>query len=303
MKIKLSLVITTYNRGSELSETLESLVGQTLPVELWETVVVDNNSTDDTVERFGKFADAHPWLNIRLVHETVQGVSAARNRGVAESCGEYIVFIDDDETVVPCFLESYYRLFARDGSVAAAGGRILPNFTSTPPRWMSRYTERAIAGTLDLGERVIEFPKGTFFGGGNHGYRREVAERYGGYDIALGRQGGVLLAGEEKDLFARMRAAGERIVYLPDAVIYHAVGAERMTRSYFVRLCRNTGRSERRRTLSVSRGKFAARVFAEAVKWCGAAVLAVGYVLSGRPSRGGYLLLMRFHISAGLLGA
>ena len=193
---RLSLVIATYNRGAKLCRTLDSLLVQTLPQEQWEVVVVNNNSTDDTAARFADYVVAHPQLDARMVLETEQGVSAARNRGIAESRGEYIVVIDDDERVVPEFLERYYSLFESHPEVGAAGGRILPGFESVPPRWMSKYTERTIAGTLDLGDRMREFPEGKFFGGGNHGYRRAVVGRYGGYDTSLGRTGGGLLAGE-----------------------------------------------------------------------------------------------------------
>ena len=300
---RLSLVIATYNRGAKLCTTLDSLLVQTLPQEQWEVVVVNNNSTDDTAARFADYVVAHPQLDARMVLETEQGVSAARNRGIAESRGEYIVVIDDDERVVPEFLERYYSLFESHPEVGAAGGRILPGFESVPPRWMSKYTERTIAGTLDLGDRMREFPEGKFFGGGNHGYRRAVVGRYGGYDTSLGRTGGVLLAGEEKEFYGRLRAGGERIVYLPDAVIYHLVEPERLTRGYFVKLCRNIGRSERRRTRTASRTAFAGRLAAEAVKWAGASVLALGFLLQGTPAKGGYLLIIRWQITAGLLGA
>ena len=102
---RLSLVIATYNRGAKLCTTLDSLLVQTLPQEQWEVVVVNNNSTDDTAARFADYVAAHPQLDARMVLETEQGVSAARNRGIAESRGEYIVVIDDDERVVPEFLE------------------------------------------------------------------------------------------------------------------------------------------------------------------------------------------------------
>ena len=258
----LSLIITTYNRGSKLWTTLNSLIYQTLRHDIWELVVVDNNSTDDTASRFALWAGEHPEIDARMVHETIQGVSAARNRGIEESCGRYIVVIDDDEIVAPGFLEEYYRLFSEHADVAAAGGRIMPAFEDGMPRWMSKYTERAIAGTLDLGGVVCDFPYGTFFGGGNHGYRRSIVERYGGYDTSLGRTGGVLLAGEEKEFYKRLHDSGERIVYLPDAVIYHLVGRDRLTRDYFTRLCRNLGRSERRRTLSLRRTPFKGRLSA-----------------------------------------
>lgn len=282
---KLSLIIASYNRGARLCATLDSLLEQTLPKEVWEVVVVDNNSTDDTANRFAAYMEAHPELDARMVSESRQGVSAARNRGVAESRGEYIVVIDDDEVVVPGFLEMYYRMFEDNPDVAAGGGRILPRFESRPPRWMSPYTERAIAGTVDLGGGIREFPEGKFFGGGNHGYRRNVTERYGGYDPLLGRTGTTLLAGEEKDFYIRLRQGGERILYLPQATIYHLINPERLTRDYFGRLCLNIGRSERLRTLSASKAKFFVRLAAEAFKWGGASVIGLWYCLCLRPSR------------------
>ena len=299
-QVKISLVIATYNRREQLLMALESATRQTLPFEKWEVVVVDNNSQDGTYESVEAFAAAHVGMNLRVVRETIQGVSAARNRGIAESCGEFIVVTDDDEVLVEGFLETYYEFYERGGRIC--GGRILPSFEVEPPVWMSKYTERAIAGTVDLGDTERDFGAGKFFGGGNHGYRRDVAEYYGGYDTGLGRNGNVLLAGEEKDLYKRMVASGESIRYLPGALVYHNVEKERLTREYFECLCRNLGRSERQRTRSVSRFAYAWRIVLEAVKWGGALVIGIGYALRGQSSKGAYLLLMRRQITAGLFG-
>ena len=101
--IPLSIVIATFNRSAYLLRTLESLAGQTLPAQEFEILVVNNNSTDDTPAVFAGFARQHPELRLRMVAEPVQGISYARNRGVAEAKGECIVFIDDDEEAVPDF--------------------------------------------------------------------------------------------------------------------------------------------------------------------------------------------------------
>ena len=93
--IPLSIVIATFNRSAYLLRTLESLAGQTLPAQEFEILVVNNNSTDDTPAVFAGFARQHPELRLRMVAEPVQGISYARNRGVAEAEGECIVFIDD----------------------------------------------------------------------------------------------------------------------------------------------------------------------------------------------------------------
>ena len=76
--IRLSLIIATYNRAEQLMVTLDSVARQSTAAEMWECVVVDNNSKDDTAERVAAFAAAHPTLNIRYVFEGVQGLSAAR---------------------------------------------------------------------------------------------------------------------------------------------------------------------------------------------------------------------------------
>ena len=110
---RLSLVIATYNRCAKLCTTLDSLLVQTLPQEQWEVVVVNNNSTDDTAARFADYVAAHPQLDARMVLETEQGVSAARNRGIAESRGEYIVVID---ARVPRTLLQPFRIASGGGS-------------------------------------------------------------------------------------------------------------------------------------------------------------------------------------------
>lgn len=301
--MKLSLIIATYNRGERLVATLEVLLRQTLPRDLWEVVVVNNNGTDDTLALFGEFAAAHPEMNARIVTETRQGVSHARNRGIDESRGEYIVIIDDDEEADREFLQQYYDLFEAHPDVMAAGGRIVPKYESDVPKWLSPRTERAIAGTVDFGRKIAPIPEGKFFGGGNHGVRRCMFERYGGYNTDLGRTGKDLLAGEEKELYARFKAAGAKMYYLPGAVIHHLVEPERLTPEYFRRLCYRIGRSERVRTLGISRSAYMKRLLMEAVKWCGAFALAICYLLKGRPAKGKYLIIMRRQITRGLLSA
>lgn len=299
--LRISIVIATYNRGENLIRTLRSLLRQRLDASQWEAVVVNNNSTDGTRGLFEAFAARHPQYNLRLVDETRQGLSYARNRGIAESRAPYIAIIDDDEEVNEGFAGSYAELFDRYGDAAAAGGKITPLYEYEPPKWLSPYTERPIAGQLDLGERIVPFRGESYPGGGNMAIRRSTIERYGAFDPELGRTGTRLLGGEEKDLFRRLKAAGETIYYVPGAEILHIIPRSRMTREYFTRLVRMTGVSERVRTLNVSRGAYIRRLGAELVKWGGTLALGAVYLLKGQPARAGYLVLMRRQITLGLL--
>lgn len=121
---KLSIVVATYNRAPYLLRTLESLARQTLSPGLFEILVVNNNSSDNTPEVVAGFAGSHPQLQVRMVTETSQGISYARNCGIASSVGQYIVFIDDDEEANPEFAKSYFCFFENNPVWMLPGGRL-----------------------------------------------------------------------------------------------------------------------------------------------------------------------------------
>ncbi|WP_300897624.1 glycosyltransferase [uncultured Alistipes sp.] len=295
--IRLSLIIATYNRARPLLEALESVVAQDAPPALWECVVVNNNSQDDTEARFADFAARHPDVALRMVREPRQGLSHARNCGIAAARGEYLAIIDDDERINPGFVAAYIRFFDTHPDAVAAGGRIIPEYPAGRPAWMSRYVERPVANPLDLGDRVRLFPAGRIPGGGNMALRRTAVERCGGFDPALGRVGGRLIGGEESDLFARLARAGERCWYVPDAVMWHIIPPEKLTDDYLARLAYNVGVSQQLRARRD--GRYAAAVVREGGKWCATLVLAC----TMRPCRAVRLLRMRYRIACGLFAS
>ena len=300
--IRISIIIATYNRGSSLVRTLGSVVRQSLDAGAWECVVVDNNSSDDTQQLFADFAAAHTDLNLRIVRETEQGLSHARNRGIVESVGEYIAIIDDDEEVNTGFARAYLDFFDSHPDAAAGGGKITPLYEFETPKWLSPIAERPIAGNLDMGPEIVPFRGERYPGGGNMALRRSAVEQYGMFNTDLGRIGKKLLAGEEKDLFRRLRAAGGKIYYVPGAQILHIIPPSRLTREYFARATRMIGVSERIRTLGISRWAYVGRLVGEAVKWCGTAVYGLSYLLKFQPARAGGLFSLRWNITLGLLG-
>jgi glycosyltransferase involved in cell wall biosynthesis len=297
-----SIVIATYNRGAKLRSTLRSLATQTLlPVE-WEAVVVNNNSSDDTEEVFAEFAASHPRLNLRMVTEIRQGLSWARNKGIEEARGAIIAIIDDDEEVNAGFCEAYVEFFDCHPEVSAAGGKVIPRYETERPVWMSRYTERPIAGTLDRGNVEKPFDRG-YPAGGNMAVRRELFTKYGAFNTGLGRTGDNPMGGEEKEFFSRITAGGEVVWYVPGAVIFHIIPPDKLTMKYFRRLSRGCGASERIRTRSISRGKYLLAVASEMLKWVVTLLIALWYTLLQQPLRAHYLVEMRRCITLGLLRA
>lgn len=301
--IAISLVIATYNGAKKLPEALLSLTTQTLPKELWEAVVVNNNSTDATAEVVREFAAAHPDLNIRLVEESRQGLSWARNKGIEVAEGDYIAIIDDDEIACPELLEVYFSFLDTHPYVVAAGGRITPRYPAGRPSWLSKISERPIAGTLNLGDEECTFPEGKYFGGGNMCLRRTAIDYYGPFNTNLGRQGNRLLGGEEKELYMRYYTSGEDIYYLPKAEIFHIISPERLTQPYFKAVCYRVGQSERIRTLGQSPKAFRRRVASEVFKWGATLVIGFAHCLALQFSKARYLVIMRVQISRGLRDA
>ena len=292
--IRLSLIIPTHNRSERLIAALESVIRQDLPAADWECVVVSNNSTDDTVARFGDFAARYPGLNLRLVTEDGPGVSYARNRGIAETSAPLLVFIDDDERINPGFLRAYADFFDAHPDAVVAGGRIIAEYVTGRPAWLSKYTEMPIANPMDFGDAVRPFPAGRVPGGGNMAFRRSAALRYGGFDPSLGRVGRMLIGGEENDFFERLMRGGETCWYVPGAVMWHIIPPEKLTESYFRRLCYNVGVSQRLRAGMYRR--YPKTLLFESLKW-GATLLS----LTMAPRKSLWLIRMRYEISRGLL--
>lgn len=293
--IRLSLIIPTHNRSERLIAALESVIRQDLPAADWECVVVSNNSTDDTVARFGDFAARYPGLNLRLVTEDGPGVSYARNRGIAETSAPLLVFIDDDERINPGFLRAYADFFDAHPDAVVAGGRIIAEYVTGRPAWLSKYTEMPIANPMDFGDAVRPCPAGRVPGGGNMAFRRSAALRYGGFDPSLGRVGRMLIGGEENDFFERLMRGGETCWYVPGAVMWHIIPPEKLTESYFRRLCYNVGVSQRLRAGMYRR--YPKTLLFESLKWGATLLLS----LTMAPRKSLWLIRMRYEISRGLL--
>ena len=99
-----SVVIPLYNKGPYIARALNSVLAQTF--QDFEVIVVDDGSTDDGAEIVRGFKD----LQIRLIQQKNQGVSAARNRGIEAARAEMVAFLDADDEWLPGFLETILRL-------------------------------------------------------------------------------------------------------------------------------------------------------------------------------------------------
>jgi glycosyltransferase involved in cell wall biosynthesis len=295
--MELSIIISTYNNAVSLIRTLNSVAKQDADKAIWECVVVNNNSTDNTAEMVAAFAKEHSDINIKLIDEAQQGLSYARNRGIAEAEGQFLAFIDDDETINEGFVSAYLDLFHNHGAFAGAGA-LKVRYDSARPKWMSYYTEKMIANPLYLGKEIITITSSVTPTGGNMAFNREIFRLYGGFDTNLGRKGKELSGGEENDMFQRLRDLGERVFYTPHAIAYHHIADRKLTPEYFDKLSYGVGVSKRIRAEKFGTEEELFRD--ERKKRRYAKILAILYTLTFQLQKAKWLMRMRNGISKGV---
>lgn len=107
--MEISVIIPTFKPQEYLGECLDSLKAQTLPMDKFEVIIVLNGDKDPYFNQIEEYrADHAVALNIKLLHTQTCGVSNARNIGLDNAAGRFIVFIDDDDKVSPSYLEELY---------------------------------------------------------------------------------------------------------------------------------------------------------------------------------------------------
>ena len=231
--MKYSVVIATYNRASDLRETLASLAGLR-PSDSWEVIVVDNNSTDGTRAVVSEAAPGFP-APLHYVFESAQGRSPALNAGIRRAIGDVVVTTDDDVRVAHDWLDRAGEALDRL-QCDYVGGRVLPIWGGPRPAWLPDRGGRhwAVIALLDYGDQPIEFGARVPLGV-NMAFRRSAFDRAGFFDPHTGRKAGTLLGQEVREWCIRARAAGLRGFYAPDLALQHIIPASRLNKRYFRR--------------------------------------------------------------------
>ncbi|WP_369130478.1 glycosyltransferase family 2 protein [Modestobacter roseus] len=225
--IRVTVVVCTRDRAAVLAGCLERLRALTHPN--LEILVVDNAPTDDSTRAVVAAARERDD-RVRHVVEPRPGLSAARNRGLAEARGAVLAYTDDDVAVDPDWVQGVLRGFGRGPAVACVTGLVCTAAVDTPAEeyfdartalWSTRCTPEL----FDLAEHrrddpLYPYAPGLFGTGANLSFDRQVLLDLGGFDEALGA-GTLTRGGEDLDVFVRVLRAGHGIAYEPAAVVWH----------------------------------------------------------------------------------
>ena len=204
MSIKASVIIPTYRRARLLRDTLESLAAQTSR-HAFEVVVINDAPDEDLSALETEFSD----MGARLISPSRNvGRGIARNLGVRDSSGEIIIFLDDDMTVAPDFIDAHVTAHTEPGLAVVGNIVSAPEYASHP---LARYVERQGAkkrkGAPKLPPKV--------FRTGNASLQRVLFTKVGMFDESFSTYG------EDLDLAMRLGDQGARFVFAEDAVSFN----------------------------------------------------------------------------------
>jgi glycosyltransferase involved in cell wall biosynthesis len=236
--MRFSVVICTFNRATDLSKTLETLV----PIadsesSEWELIVVDNNSSDETKLVCDAFQSRLP---LNYAFESRQGQAAALNHAARIARGDLIVFTDDDVDVDPCLLEAYRQTCDVEPEAAYYGGKVLSRWQTEPPSWFVENHEWLRSNPrVDFGDESLKIdrPDTRYFIGANIAFRRSVFESgvlFNEERGCIGRHG--IPNSSHSDVNFEVQETllkrGKFGAYAPRAIVHHRDPANRMTEKY-----------------------------------------------------------------------
>ena len=227
---RLSVVIPTLNRAEMLSRTIDRIEQQTVSRDLYEVLVVDNNSSDQTQKVVDQKATT--YSNIRAFRQPKPGAAATRNVGIREATGNFVLFIDDDILAEPDLIESHLK-YHEEQSDASIIGTVFSEWEQSTDPFLRYLRDRAIFNPYSIAcNKPMDF---SYYHTGNVSTSRKLLLEVGGFN-----EGFHVYGMEDIELGYRLERRGCHMV---PGVLAKARHEYSPTYPQFVARCRQAGYS------------------------------------------------------------
>lgn len=206
----LSVIVPTHNRKDYLAPLLEALGVQDYPGERWELVIIDDGSSDGTVDYLRGYDGARP-RNMRVISQAQSGVATARNNASLAAEGRALLYLDDDMIASPRLVGEHARAHLQDPRAVVIGHVTLPTTGREP--WVA-WEDAGMIRHFDALKSGKRIPGPRDFYSGNCSVSASLFKEVGGYDTTLKRT-------EDVEIGYRLQAAGASFYYRGDADSLH----------------------------------------------------------------------------------
>jgi glycosyltransferase involved in cell wall biosynthesis len=240
MSFEISVITCSHNpRPDYLKQVLDALKNQSLDQQRWEYLLIDNASAEPLASRVD--LSWHP--NARHISEEQLGLTHARLRGISESKGDVLVFVDDDNVLDADYLEQALRIATEWPMLGSWSGQSRPGFEAPPPEWTRRYWGNLVIRTLDedVWSNLPTLPE-TMPCGAGLCLRRRVAAHYlqlhqtGQRPLILDRAGTSLMSAGDNDLAACACDINLGVGLFKALKLVHLIPSVRLQEEYLLRL-------------------------------------------------------------------
>ena len=224
-----SVVLSTYSKDNfnQVLDCIESLGHQTFPPE---EIILVLDSDPDLITYYKSIFNGR----VKIVDSGGFGLSRARNAGIQAAKSEIVAFIDDDAIADPSWLHNLLKDYD-SASVVSVGGLIKPLWEQQRPKWFPAELDWVVGCSYKGLPEIRAYVRNAI--GCNMSFRKKIFDDVGYFRTDLGRFGKHLLGSEEPELSTRILTnnPNSKIIYDPEAIVFHKVPLGRRKFSYLFR--------------------------------------------------------------------
>jgi len=236
MASDLIVLIPTSGRADLLARTLDSLAGCPLPEVYRETIVIENGPKGGAEEVVGR---SNPALRTRYMYRAEANKSKALNAVLDEIDNGLVFLTDDDVRFAPNTLQAYAEAAAGIQTGQVFGGPLGIDYEKEPPDWLKAYLPVGSTGWIPDDKEPTAEP--YIFSGANWAVFAADLSRAGGFDPDRGPGAATGSTGQETEMQRRLYRQGFQCTYVPQAMVWHYVPAQRCSIRWALKRARRSG--------------------------------------------------------------